>query len=614
MSEKDRAQPIEPDIDLFTSEIEDTIDDLFTPKKQIEIDPLTQEVKVLSGEEEGTESASSPAEGDEQAPSQETPEIEISLAESLEIEEAEEDKGAEAVEDMSEEAEADLAVEEALSELEIEPEPAASSGSPEQPDQDEEGEDLSFDLEIEPEGAAEQTGAKEASEPGSNAASPVVELDMEEAEAVSSESSSVETAGPPSCLEELKQTIFTIEWEIRSDQIDTALEQIARIEKEIPAMPPEMLSVLIPAMILVLKKIRSAPDEVAPSAPGLLKRSVELMEAAVSGGQLPEEASSLARELEAAAGKEGAVAEDVQELDFEIEPEPASKAQPAEPDSGEMEPAGSEPLVAAGEEVLPEPVSSIQFDHEQKAFPPEAEELLREHLGVIDRLIQKILPVEEVLKEQAGAEKLYQFQASIRRTLQEERDRMSRFFFGQSPASQLDSAGKKAAAGSEAGSEMAEAAALVDQSHPYGELVCLSCDGVKIAVPSDQVALVIRPGFRNKGRIRKAESLRLKELKAWPWSKLAPSAQAGLSGLSEKELSSIELPVIRQIEGQMLEPPSSFVVTVIHDGKTGCILLGSAEPMPLEEDSSDFKWRPGEKGFEKGTLETDDEIIHLIAC
>ncbi|RUM89279.1 MAG: hypothetical protein DSZ23_03415, partial [Thermodesulfatator sp.] len=41
-----------PETELFTAEIEDTIDDLFKPAKKIEIDPLTQEVKEVQPEPE----------------------------------------------------------------------------------------------------------------------------------------------------------------------------------------------------------------------------------------------------------------------------------------------------------------------------------------------------------------------------------------------------------------------------------------------------------------------------------------------------------------------------------------------------------------------------------
>ena len=40
-----------PDPDIFTKEIEDTIDNLFTPTRKIEIDPVTNEIKEVDGED-----------------------------------------------------------------------------------------------------------------------------------------------------------------------------------------------------------------------------------------------------------------------------------------------------------------------------------------------------------------------------------------------------------------------------------------------------------------------------------------------------------------------------------------------------------------------------------
>jgi hypothetical protein len=588
---------VEPDLDIFTSEIEDTIDDLFTPKKKIEIDPLTQEVKVIG---DGGETPAEP-EAEAEAPSEpETTEIEIALTdEAIEIsgpEKSEDEKGPEgSVKGSEAEGTATNADQEGLFELELEPEIAAQADSH----------------------ADSQ---------------PVVE---------STEESPVQL---------LKQTIFTIEWEVKTEQIDDALNQIGRIEKEITGLPPSMIMELLPAMIMTLKKMRSAPDKVDPGAPALLKRSVELLEAAEAKkalddgeiSRLSDELMETLREKQAKEVEAGIPAEqgkkgepeasnvlETQELEFELEPEVREHAQGTAQEAAFTPKKEQSPLEGPKAEETPkqqetqqqeapvqaaevESVSSVDFMIEQAGLSGEARALLEEHLEKVKGLINKILPVERVLKEQAGAEKLYLFQSSIRATLQEEYNRLSSYFLGYeeefvptaTPSGRPEPKGQD-----HRGPEGGEFSQL-----PFKSLMGCTTDGLRLALLPEEVAMVVRPGLMNKGKIKGADTIKLKALKAWPWSKLSSLASGPLAEKSEKELAEIELPVVRKIGDNPIDTPSNFTVVVLFDGSKGCALLISDELQELDLEGKELKFRPEAKGWEKGQIETPDEIIHLITC
>ena len=103
-----------PDPELFTKEIEDTIDSLFTPTKEIEIDPVTNEVREVKRKE---------------AAPQPKPEEEATLA----IEEGEEEELTLELEEEPEKAEELEGAPEEIPEISLSEEEAPEPTAPEGP-------------------------------------------------------------------------------------------------------------------------------------------------------------------------------------------------------------------------------------------------------------------------------------------------------------------------------------------------------------------------------------------------------------------------------------------------------------------------------------------------
>ncbi len=204
-----------PEPELFTSKIEETIDDLFKPSKKIEIDPLTQEVKEIEVEEKENdltiELALEPNNDGEQEinlKKDEPSEIPKYAQVHKEIEKTEEPKTVELEHD-------------------------------------------EFDLELELD-EAEKEEETQAEKPLEITASthPLLEH-----------------------LQRLREKLYTIEWEAEPGELKEAIGIIDEIQKEF------QLNHEVSELLLISKKVMEAieknPKEISPNAPSLLKIAIE---------------------------------------------------------------------------------------------------------------------------------------------------------------------------------------------------------------------------------------------------------------------------------------------------------------------------------------------------
>jgi len=570
VTEKEISTAEKSDINLFTNEIEDTIDDLFTPEKQIEIDPLTQEIKVLADDAEVQEQNAEPGvdtpsvmekdpvpdipveEGSVKEPADtEIEEIEISLAEELPSVEVDEPQ-----------------------EMELEP----------------------LEITLEDQKTAADTGTNRPETENSSRQTAdeellIEEMSLETGQQEDDVSPGDKTTGTPpdsglsDMLNRLKQNILTIEWEVTSEQLQQTIEITNTIRENAKGMDPRIQTLLLPAMVAALKAMKEKPGAMPATTPALMKRAVDLMEKAVGTSETAgvkqegvEKVAAALKEAVASVQQETGRKQTIQETTI------TKQADQGRKDGG------------------------IPGDNSWKE---DACRTVSQHLEALEQTIARILPVEKVLGAQPEASKLYLFQRSIRLSLQEEYDRLSQFFLGKTK--EWEEPGPIAPAAT-SGTDKPQEERMPSADLPFNRLMICTVDGMKIGLIPEQVALISKPGPFTKGKVRKADSIKLGSLRKWPWSKLMPETSGELSQKSEKELASLELPVLRTIGENTVEAEKDFVaVVLIHEGK-GFVLLTADNPIEEQFSKEEWQWKPESSGYLKGILDSETETVHLLDC
>ncbi len=525
-----------PEPEIFTDKIEETIDDLFKPVKQIEIDPLTQEVKEVAPKEE------------------ESQEPEISLELSLEPE---------AVPETTESAD--------------EPEPE-------------------LELEVAEAVATEEEEVAEAQEP-----EPEIELELvEESEAPSLEIEVEEpkedtSDGLTARLDKLREDIYTIEWEVSGNELTEALSELKNI-LELPEIKGLVgVHSLLSLCAEVLERSKNAPQKMKANAPGLIKRSIEAVISMHSGSPVEKaEIEKLQDELTAILGQH----------ELELQPAPEEKVAQAPETTESAEVIQEQISSPAAPEAPPAEESSAT---KSTSLSKEAEELLISHIQTLQKDVNRILPLEKLLSNTPGMEKLYKFHKNIRISLEQEIERLTNYFFepGAIQLPKPDTSPKR--------KEEYEAEITGQKGCPWRQLLTFSIDGMEIGIPAEEVAYISEPPWLAKSFIKKADSLPLSKLKPWPWSKLAGLFTNKLAELDDKELSALEFPVITNLGETELPVSSSFYVIVLYDGEKGAVLRSPEAPISINVPEN-AKCQTNSGGALAGEVEINGTKISVLTA
>ncbi len=512
-----------PEPDVFTNKIEETIDDLFKPVKQIEIDPLTQEIKEIDSEEKTPET-----------PPEKEPEIELELA----IEETEEEKKT--------------------------PVEAAEDDEKTQCDVSEDSEP-----EIELELIDEDDGEK-------------LELDMEEVEKQKDEKD--ETV---SRLQKLREEIYTIEWEVSGQELSEILSELTDI-LELPGIKQRaVIFEILSLSAKVVEEVARAPEQMAARTPHVLKKSIETVIDIYSSNNADKtEIEKIGKELNGLLSQKTV---------------PETETAPSAPPEKPKESVKAE--VNASE--------AVKTDKAERTAAPrtidkEAQEVLISHIQELQKEVNRILPLERLLSNTSGMEKLYNFHKGVRSNLERQISILSRYFFAdvdiELPKPDLSEHRREDFASE-----------IEPHGCPWKELLTFSIEGREIGIPADEVAYISQPPWLSKSFIKKAATIPLSKLKPWPWSKLASLFSNTLAGLDEKEILKLEFPVVSDIGGIKLTTGSDYYVVVLFNGKKGAILRTDETPISINVPA-EAKYKLDSQGSFAGVVEVNGNTILVLTA
>jgi len=476
-------------------------------------------------------------------------------------------------------------------ELSLEPEPEPASA----PVTDEETGD-------EPELELEVAEAEEEKAQPSEPEEPEIELQlMEEQEEAQleiemEEGATADEDDVTARLNRLREGIYTIEWEVSGQEINEALSELRDILELDEIKGITGAHSLLALCAEVLEQAKSAPQNMKANAPGLIKRAIETVISMHAGKKVEQkEIETLQDELTTILGEHA----------FEKQPRPEIMEPPA---SSQV----SEPQKATEETVEPTPVFVQAPEEEEKVatkstgLSEEAERLLLSHIKTLQGHVKKIVPLEKLLSNTPGMEKLYKFHKNIRISLEGEIARLTSYFFeGGTPDLSQTEPPHIQTQGFEPEAR--------EEHCPWNQLLTFSVDGMEIGVPAEEVAYISEPPWLSKSFIKKAQSLPLSKLKPWPWSKLTGQFTNKLAELDEGELAEMEFPVVTQVGDTRLPTPSSFYVIVIFNGKQGAAIRAPEAPISINVPQN-AKCKAISDGAVAGEIEINGNRITVLTA
>ena len=521
------------DPDNFTKNIEGTIDDLFNPSRQIEIDPLTSEIRDV-------------------------PEKEADQHESFQVVDYEE----------KHEEEIPLLESEDLEIFTEEKETPTHEGSMDP--------DLDLRLEIE--------------EEGPEAVSETVNLEDE--------------------LSRLNQIFMTLEWEVAQTHVVSALDLVKTIRERPEIKEDTYLHKHLDLMVGILEGMRDHPEKIPTSGPNAMKKGLDALNLLIGkGDQYPEnreEFLSTARmELESAMPGEA------QKTPLEVPQVTASEDLVED--------------IKERKEDQPIPTTADVSKEQPMPVEPEAPEhaaltaAVKSHIQVLDECISHILPIEKLLAQTTGMEKLHRFQQDIKDRLEEQKKLLHYTLTGETipVAHRPDLVSRHTGdTGLEIDKQVEKdlSPPPVSDNCPWMGIAVAQWADKEVAFVPEEVAFAGTVPFWIRKGLKNLETFQLKKVKAWPWSKLQSQMQGELSKRKESQLIGLEFPVIKNPASsqKFSESTDNLVVLVLFSGKKGLVLMleSTLRTISVPRQSS---WEPSEpgKGLWAGNLKLEDRFMSV---
>jgi hypothetical protein len=478
-----------PDPKNFTRNVENTIDELFSASRRIEIDPLTSEVIELS-QDETDQRQSFQVEGQEEKHPEE-----IKLSDIKELEAP-------------------------IEQIEI-------------------------------------TTDEKILELGSE-----LEFEDKETEAVNLEQQ----------FSQLNQLLLTLEWEVTQTHVVSAKNLVETIQKNPEIEADKNLHELLDFMAMILEGMADHPEKMPTSGSEALQKGLDTLKNIVLNREQDTKAkeellSSAKRELESA---------------ISMEVSEVAEAAPIEPE-------------------FPEHAVLVHT--------------IKSHIKILDDCIDHILPVEDLLAQTPGMEKLHHFQQNIKNRLEEQKKVLGKALAGDYEPS-VDARDYAAQRAEDITIEVdkKEEIPSVSISCPWHELVIAQWDQRHVAfVPEDVAFAGTAPWWAKKG-INKLETFKLKKLKTWPWTKLQPLMQGELSNQEESQLIKLEFPVLQKSISSFSysQPSDNPTVSVLCRGDKGLVLMLDT-PLETISVTPECSWEPSAKsnGPWVGNLKIEDKQISV---
>jgi hypothetical protein len=151
-------------------------------------------------------------------------------------------------------------------------------------------------------------------------------------------------------------------------------------------------------------------------------------------------------------------------------------------------------------------------------------------------------------------------------------------------------------------------------SCPWHELVFGQWEQKQVAFAPEDVAFARTAPWWAKKRVNKLKTFKLKNLKAWPWTKIQPLIQGELSSKKESQLTKIEFPVLQKSNSSIAysQPSENPTVLVLSRADKGLVLMLDT-PLEIISVTPEYFWEPCTKtnGPWVGNLKIENRQISV---
>ena len=205
----------------------------------------------------------------------------------------------------------------------------------------------------------------------------------------------------------------------------------------------------------------------------------------------------------------------------------------------------------------------------------QCQDIMQFHLQVLDHCARRIAPIEKLFSEMTGQQKLYAIHFEIRSGLTDQRSYLVNVLNGDysppPPPAKAPAMAKPKVA-----------------TCPWPVLVTGNWQGERVAFIPEQINFEGYCSWWGGGGLAKLHAFPLKKLKSWPWSGLKARFRGELSAKSNKDLVSMEFPI--------LDLPLSGsgkvgkAVVVLFQGARGGVVLMDSELDNLNVGEQ-FSWK-----------------------
>lgn len=532
-----------PDPEDFAKNVESTIDELFSASRQIEINPLTNEVRDLLQDETGQGQSFQVIGQEEKHPE------EIKLSDTIELEA--------------------------------------------------------------PAKQIETTNDEKILESGSG-----LELDLEEKE--------TKDVNLEQQFSQLNQLLLTLEWEVTKTQAVAAKNLLEIIQKSPKIEADKNLHELLNLMIRTLEGMADRPEKMPTSGPEALQKGLDTLKKVVwNEEQDPKTKKGLL--ISAEKELESAIYMEVSEVAHKVSEKAVSER--LVEDVNDLEIVFEDTSEAVLKEKFPDQQEQItdsvlEADIQEKVTPietnfpehPVLADAVKSHIKVLDDCINYILPVEKLLAQTQGMEKLHHFQQNIKNRLEGQKKILESALTGDyKPSSYVRDYAAQRDENITIETDKKEVPPE-SISCPWNEFVIGQWDQKQVAFVPEDVAFVGTAPWRAKKGLNKLKTFKLKRLKAWPWTKIQPLMQGKLSNQKESQLIKLKFPVLQKSISSFNHSQSSDnpTVLVLYHADKGLVLMLDT-PLKTISLNSECSWEPSAESIGPwvGNLKIENKQISV---
>jgi len=423
---------------------------------------------------------------------------------------------------------------------------------------------------------------------------------------------------------QLNQLLLTLEWEVDQKQAVSAKNLVETIRKNPEIEADKKLQELLNLMTKLLEGIADHPEKMPTFSPEVLKRGLDTFKNLVwNEGQDPntknEAFRSVKKELESAidmdvseighqvSGKavSGHLIEVDDKLDSAKEHEAQNNAQKEKSSNHQGDISSS--------------ISEINIQEKAAAIEPEFPEHLvllravKSHIKILDDCIKYILPVEKLLAQTQGMEKLHHFQRNIKNRLEEQKKILENALTGDyEPSSNMSNYAAQRIEDITVEIDKAKTPPVITPC-PWNELLTGQWNQKQVAFIPEHVAFAGPLPFWTKKGLKNSKTFKLKKLGTWPWTKIQPLMHGKLSNQKESELIELEFPILQKSISTSNHSQSSDPTVLILSNENKGLVLMLDSPLKTISITPEYSWKPSTKkeGQWVGNLIIDNKQIYV---